>query len=185
MLPAEFESRKAPGSEVPPQLPLLSRTLSPKAPALIAQSFVIGTHNRAPEAGALTKDPLWGAAARRPSPPVRGRKLKQNVNSRALLLRRTTTGGNLCHEALSIIWKGGLWSLFFSVAQWRSHSSLWLGGGSGTAPVPDPRCRYRQIASRRSRACPERSQRDTARVARWLRMTHSQNVQTPGTGFQA
>ena len=44
-------------------LPLFIRTLSPKAPALIAQRFVIGTDNRAPEAGALTKDPLWGAAA--------------------------------------------------------------------------------------------------------------------------
>ena len=71
MLPAEFESRKALGSEVRPQLPLLIRTLSPKAPALIAQSFVIGTHDRAPEAGALTKDPLWGAAAA-PFSPVRG-----------------------------------------------------------------------------------------------------------------
>ena len=63
VLRAEFESRKALGSEVLPQLPLLIRTLSPKAPVLIAQRFVIGTHNRAPEAGALTKDPLLGAAA--------------------------------------------------------------------------------------------------------------------------
>ena len=63
------------------QLPLFIRTLRPKALALIAQRFVIGTHNRAPEAGALTKDPLWGAAAA-PFSPDRGRKLKQNVESR-------------------------------------------------------------------------------------------------------
>jgi len=32
-------------------------------------------HNRAPEDGALKKDPLW-APQRRPSPPFRGRKLR-------------------------------------------------------------------------------------------------------------
>ena len=74
VLPAEFESRKALGSEVRPQLPLLIPTLSPKAPALIAQRFVIGTHNRAPAAGALTKDPLWGAAAA-PFSPGPGEKI--------------------------------------------------------------------------------------------------------------
>ncbi len=74
VLPAEFESRKALGSEVRPQLPLLIPTLSPKAPAWIAQRFVIGTHNRAPAAGALTKDPLWGAAAA-PFSPGPGEKI--------------------------------------------------------------------------------------------------------------
>ena len=57
------------------QLPLFIRTLRPKALALIAQRFVIGTHNGAPEAGALTKDPLWGAAAA-PFSPGPGEKIK-------------------------------------------------------------------------------------------------------------
>jgi len=46
---AEFESPKALGSEVLPQLPLLIGRLGRKPSAAIARRSVLGIHNRAPQ----------------------------------------------------------------------------------------------------------------------------------------
>jgi hypothetical protein len=58
MLPSEFESSTALGSEVRPQLPLLVTRFGTKTPASIARILVCGTHKSRASEGALTKDPL-------------------------------------------------------------------------------------------------------------------------------
>jgi len=79
VLPAEFESAQALGSEVRPQLPLLVSRLGTKTAASIARSFVYGTHKSRASEGALIKDPLSAPKKGRRSPPIRGREVRQKL----------------------------------------------------------------------------------------------------------
>ena len=58
VLSAEFEARKAFGSEVAPQFPFLRCGLSTKPPAPLARIFIVSIHKSRALAGALTMDPL-------------------------------------------------------------------------------------------------------------------------------
>jgi hypothetical protein len=91
VLPTEFESAQALGSELRPQLPLLGSQLGTKTPASIARSFVCGTHKSRASEGALIKDPLSAPKEGRRSPPIRGRELRPNVETPEAESRRLST----------------------------------------------------------------------------------------------
>jgi len=82
MLAAELEAAKTLCSQLAPQFLLLGRRLGTKTPASVSRTFFVGIHNRAPQKGVLTKDPLSAPNRRRRSPPEGWRRADRPIDSR-------------------------------------------------------------------------------------------------------
>jgi len=79
VLPSEFESAAALGSEVRPQLPLLVSRFGTKTPPSIARIFVFGTHKLRASEGTLTKDPLLAPQKKGAFSPYQGKRITAEI----------------------------------------------------------------------------------------------------------